>query len=181
MIVTNKVALRIALVVLLALLLQNAFFSLIEVFGTPFWILPAVAAIFGLLGGSMIGATVGFTIGFLADGLTGGPLGTACLVFMGIGYATGLYRERRGQPPVLAAAIIAAAATLVANVLLGLLTTLLGFDGYLSGALIPDLLVQTVYAFFLAAPLFILIKRTLRPALVDERTSRRQRPAVSGV
>ena len=80
---------------------------MVEVFGVSFWILPALVAIFGLLGGSMIGATVGFTIGFLADGLTDGPLGTACLVFMGIGYATGLYRERGDQPPALAAAIIA--------------------------------------------------------------------------
>jgi rod shape-determining protein MreD len=178
MIVTSKVALRIALVVLVALLLQNAFFSLIEVFGVSFWILPAVVAIFGMLGGSMIGATVGFAIGFLADGLTDGPLGTACLVFMGIGYATGLYRERRDQPPVLAAAIIAGAATFIANVALGLFTTLLGFDGYLSAAALPDLLVQSVYAFVLAAPLFILIRRILRPALVHEHTGRQGRPAV---
>jgi rod shape-determining protein MreD len=180
MIVTTKVALRIALVVLAAILLQNAFFSMVEVFGVSFWILPAVVAIFGMLGGSMIGATVGFTIGFLADGLTDGPLGTACLVFMGIGYATGLYRERGDQPPALAAAIIAAAATFVANVVLGLLTNVLGFDGYLSAAAIPDLLVQTVYALLLAAPLFILIRRILRPALVDERSSRHRSPTVFG-
>jgi len=181
MIVTSKVALRIGLVVLAALLLQNSFFSMVEVLGVPFWILPAVVAIFGLLGGSMIGATVGFTIGFLADGLTDGPLGTACLVFMGIGYATGLYRERSGQPPTLAAAIVAAAATFSANIVLGLLTTLLGFDGYLSAAAIPDLLLQTVYAFLLGAPLFILIRRILRPALVDELTSGSRNPTVSGI
>lgn len=180
MIVTNKVALRIALVVLLALLFQNAFFSLIEVFGVSFWILPVVVAIFGTLGGSMVGATIGFTIGFLADGLTDGPLGTACLVFMAIGYATGLYRERGDQPPVLAAAIIAGAATFVANVALGLFTTLLGFDGYFSAAAIPDLLAETIYAFLLAGPLFILIRRILRPALVDQRTSRHRKPSVIG-
>ena len=57
MIVTNKVALRIALLVLLLTLLQTAFFSQIELLGTSVWILPAVAVIFGLLGGSMVGAT----------------------------------------------------------------------------------------------------------------------------
>ncbi len=181
MIITSKVALRIGLVMVAALLLQNVFFSLIEVFGVSFWVLPAVVAIFGLLGGSMIGATIGFTIGLFADGLTDGPLGSAGLVFMGIGYATGLYREREGQPPALAAAVIAGAATFVANVLLGLFTTLLGFDGYLSAAAIPDLVVQTVFAFLLAAPLFILIKRILRPALVDERNSRYGKPDVSGI
>lgn len=180
MIVTSKVALRIALVVLLALLLQNAFFSMVEVFGVSFWILPTVVAIFGVLGGSMIGATIGFAIGFLADGLSDGPLGTACLVFMGIGYATGLYRERGEQPPVLAAAIIAGTATFVANVVLGGLTTLLGFDGYLSAAALPDLVVQSLYAFLLAGPLFILIRRILKPALVDERANRHRSPTVFG-
>jgi rod shape-determining protein MreD len=180
MIVTTKVALRIVLVVVLVLLFQNAFFSQVEVFGASFWVLPAVVAIFGLLGGSMVGATLGFAIGFFADGLTDGPLGTACLVFMGIGYATGLYRERGDQPPVLAAAIIAGAATFLANAVFGLLTMLLGFDGYLSAAAVPDLLLQTAYGFLLALPLFILIRRILRPALIDERVGRQPRPPAFG-
>ena len=70
MIVTTKVALRIAALVLLFSLLQSGFFSLVEVLHVSFWILPACAVIFGLLGGSMVGATVGFSIGFLSDGLT---------------------------------------------------------------------------------------------------------------
>jgi rod shape-determining protein MreD len=180
MIVTSKVALRIALFVVLAVLLQNAFFSQVELLGVSFWILPAVVAIFGMLGGSMVGATLGFTIGFFADGLTDGPLGTACLVFMGIGYATGLYRERGEQPPVLAAGILAGGATLIANVVLGLLTVLLGFDGYLSAAALPDLMLQTAYAFLLALPLFILLRRILRPALIDERVGRQPRPPAFG-
>jgi rod shape-determining protein MreD len=153
---------------------------MVEVLGVSIWILPAVVAIFGMLGGSMVGATLGFAIGFLADGLTDGPLGTACLVFMGIGYATGLYRERGEQPPAPAAAIIAGAATLFASLALGLFTTLLGFDGYLSAAAIPDLMIQAVYAFLLSGPLFILIGRILRPALIDERASSPRRPTVLG-
>ena len=91
MIVTNKVALRIALLVLLVVLLQSGFFSLVEVLHVSPWVLPACAVIFGLLGGSMVGATVGFSIGFLSDALDDGPLGTAALIFMGVGYLAGLY------------------------------------------------------------------------------------------
>ncbi len=178
MIITAKVAARIVAVLFLAILLQNTFFSMVEVFGASIWLLPALAAVFGLLGGSMVGATVGFTIGFFADGLTDGPLGTACLVFMGIGYGTGLYRERGEQPPTLAAALIAGAATFVASASLGLFTVLLGFDGYLSAAALPDLLLQGIYGFLLAVPLFILIRRFLRPALVEERSERQSRPTV---
>jgi rod shape-determining protein MreD len=180
MIVTTKVAVRIILVLVAAILLQDTFFSLVELFGASFWILPAVAAIFGMLGGSMVGATVGFTVGFFSDALNDGPLGTACLVFMGIGYATGLYRERGGQPPALAAALIAGAATFFANLALGLFTTLLDFDAYLSAAALPDLLLQTLFAFSLAGPLFILIGRILRPALVDERAGRHRRTTAFG-
>jgi len=178
MIVTLKVAVRIALVLFVAILLQHTFLSMVEVFGASIWILPGLAAIFGLLGGSMVGATVGFSIGFLADGLTDGPLGTACLVFMAIGYATGLYRERGDQPPTLAAALIAGVATLAASVALGLFTVLLGFDGYLSSAALPDLLLQCFYGFLAAVPIFILTRRILRPALVEDRTSRLRRPTV---
>lgn len=179
MIVTGKVAVRIGLVLFVAILLQNTFFSMVSVFGASIWIMPALAAIFGLLGGSMVGATVGFLIGFLADGLTGGPLGTACLIFMAIGYATGLYRERRDQPPTLAAALIAAASTYAASVAFGLFTVVLGFDGYLSSAALPDLLLQGIYGFLVALPLFILIRRILRPALVEEMGHVPRRPTVS--
>lgn len=180
MIITSKVALRIGLVILASLLIQNGLFSMVEFLGASIWILPAVVVIFGLLGGSMVGATVGFAVGFLGDALTDGPLGTACLVFMGIGYGAGLYRERGDQPQVFVASATAAGATLLANLALGLLTVLLGFDGYLSAAALPDLVLQTAYAFVLAAPLFILIRRILKPALVDERTSRHRRQTAMG-
>ncbi|HTU14594.1 MAG TPA: hypothetical protein VMF31_05300 [Solirubrobacterales bacterium] len=175
MIVTTKVALRIAALVLLFSLLQTAFFSLVEVVHVSFWILPACAAIFGLLGGSMVGATVGFSIGFLSDGLADGPLGTACLVFMGIGYAAGLYRERGAHPTRLEMAGICALATFAANVALGLFTVLLGFDALLSKDLLVDVVIQALYGFLLAFPIYALITRVLRPALIDERGGRRRR------
>jgi rod shape-determining protein MreD len=159
-------------------LLQNAFFSMTEVLGASPWIRPGAVAVFGLLGGSMVGATLGFTIGLLADGLADGPLGTACLAFMGIGYATGLYRERGDTVPVLAAAVMAGVATLAANVALGMFTVLLGYDGYLSASAFPDLVLQSIYGFALAVPMFLLVRRLLRPALVEERPSRRRRPTV---
>ena len=174
MIVTTKVAVRIALLVLLFVLLQSAFFSLIEVVQVSFWILPACAVIFGLLGGSMVGATVGFAMGFLSDSLADGPLGTACLVFMGVGYAAGLYRERGAHPDRLETAGICGAATIVSNFALGLFAVLLGFDASLSGSLLIDVLIQGVYGFLLAFPILALVRRVLRPALIDERSRGRR-------
>jgi cell shape-determining protein MreD len=174
MIITLKVALRLVALILVFVLLQSTFFSMVEFLGSTIWILPAAVTIFGLLGGSMVGAGIGFTIGLLSDGLADGPLGTSCLVFMGIGYLAGLYRERGFVPNVAVAAALAAIATFAANAALGLLTLLLDFDGYLSAAAIPELILQAAYAFLLAVPMFILVRRVLRPALVDERASKRR-------
>jgi hypothetical protein len=77
-------------------------------------------------------------------------------------------------PNVAVAAALAAIATFAANAALGLLTLLLDFDGYLSAAAIPELILQAAYAFLLAVPMFILVRRVLRPALVDERASKRR-------
>mgnify|MGYP006384480871 FL=1 len=182
MIVTNKVALRIALLVLLLTLLQTAFFSQIELLGTSVWILPAVAVIFGLLGGSMVGATIGFSLGFLADALVDGPLGTSCLIFMGVGYLAGIYRERGDDATRGLTAVFCGLATLASNLAMGLFALVLGLDAPLSPALLADVGIQTIYGFLMAFPLYWLIRRVLRPAIIDDRTARRRRrPQAIGV
>ncbi len=174
MIITNNSAARIAGLILLLSILQVAFFSQVELLGTSMWILPGCAAIFGLLGGSLIGASIGFTFGFLGDAMTDGPLGSSCLIFMAVGYLAGTYRERGDfvdRPTVLAACALA---TLGSNLLLGFYTVVIGFDSTLSGSLVPDLILQTFYGVLLAVPLYALIHRVLRPALIREPATRRR-------
>lgn len=177
MIITAKSAARIAALILLLTVMQVSLFSQVEFLGTSVWILPASAAIFGLLGGSLIGASVGFAIGFFADGLTDGPLGSACLVFMAAGYLAGAYRERVDQLDRPAMPVICGLATLGSNLALGLYTLLVGFDSYLSPSLMPDLILQTFYGVLFAIPLYALIHRVLRPALIHEPVRRRPRTA----
>ena len=182
MIVTSKVALRIAALILVLTILQTAFFSQIELLGTSVWILPAVVTIFGLLGGSMIGASVGFTIGFLADALVDGPLGTSCLIFLAIGYLAGIYRERGDDAGRELTAVFCGLATLGANLGMGVFALILGLDAPLSFSLLPDVGIQAIYGFLMAFPLYWLIRRVLRPALIDDRsTRRRRRPKAIGI
>ena len=48
--------------------------------------------------------------------------------------------------------------------------------------IIRDLLLKSVYAFFLGWPLYLLVRRALRPALVEEpKVRRRRRPKALGV
>ena len=63
MIVTPKIFARIVAIAILGVLLQLSFFSRVELFHTSPDVLPALVVSLGLLGGSMTGAVAGFSIG----------------------------------------------------------------------------------------------------------------------
>lgn len=166
MIVTRKSGLIVGVLVLFFVLLQNTLFSGIGILGTGIWLLPAVALIFGLLGGSLVGATVGFSLGLLADGLGDSPLGVASLGFMAIGYLGGYYRERTGRIDQFSVAGLSACAVISANLALGAYGLLTGLEASLSWKVIPAILLQGVYGGLLALPAYALVYRALRPALI---------------
>ena len=56
MIITPKIVARLALIILVAVILQVAFFSKITILGTAPNILPVIAVCLGLLGGAVVGA-----------------------------------------------------------------------------------------------------------------------------
>lgn len=174
MIITTRSTIRIVLLILLLAILQISFFSQIELLGTSIWILPASAAIFGLLGGSLIGATVGFAFGFLGDGMTDGPLGRSCLIFLAVGYLAGLYRERGDFVDTPTILVAAGLATFGSNLALGLYLAVIGVESRFSASLVPDLILQGFYGVLLAFPLYALIHRVLRPALIHEPATRRR-------
>ena len=93
MIVTWQVALRIVLVVILAVILQLAFFSQISILGATPDVLPVIAVALGLLGGGVIGAVCGFALGFLTDSLLLQTLGVSSIVLLTVGYLAGRWRE----------------------------------------------------------------------------------------
>ena len=57
-IVTRRIAIRIALIVIVAVVLQVSFFSYLSFFGTTPNIIPLVVVSLGLLGGAMVGRGV---------------------------------------------------------------------------------------------------------------------------
>jgi hypothetical protein len=58
---------------------------------------------------------------------------------------------------------------------------LLGIDAPVSVLIVRDMLLKSVYAFFLGWPIYLLIRRLLRPALVEEpKLRRRRQPRVLG-
>lgn len=181
MIVTPRILLRIAAIGLLGVLVQLSFFSRVELLHVSPDILPALVVCMGLLGGSMAGAVSGFAIGFFVDCLLVEALGITSLALLTVGYLAGLFRERFEIHSSLVPALLCMGLTLFAELGFGVVELLLGVDAPVSVLVVRDVLLKSVYAFFLGWPIYLGVRRALRPALVEEPKARRRRlPTVLG-
>jgi rod shape-determining protein MreD len=180
-ILTPKILLRLVAIVLLGVLLQLSFFSQVAVFHTSPDLLPALVVSLGLLGGSMTGAVSGFSIGFLLDCLLVQPLGGGSLVLLGIGYLAGTFRERFEIHSALVPPLLCMGLTVLAEIGFGAVELMLGADAAVSGLVVRDILIKGVFAFFLGWPIYLGLRRALRPALIEDQVlRRRRRPTVLG-
>jgi rod shape-determining protein MreD len=181
-IITSRILARIVAIVLLAVLLQLSFFSQVELFRVSPDILPAVVISLGLLGGSLSGAVSGFSVGLLVDCLLVEALGATSLVLLSVGYLAGLYRERFDIGNSLVPPLLCMALTLVAELAFGAVQLMLGVDAPISALVIRDVALKSIFAFFLGAPIYLGIRRAVRPALIEDRAVRRRaQPRMIGV
>lgn len=181
MIVTPKILIRIVAIAILGVLLQLSFFSRVSIFHTSPDVLPALVVSLGLLGGSMTGAVAGFSIGLLVDCLLVEALGASSLVLLSTGYLAGLFRERFDIHSSLVPPLLCMGLTLFAELGYAVVQVLLGVDAPVSGLIVRDMLLKSIFAFFLAWPIYLGIRRALRPALVEEpKLRRRKQPTVLG-
>ncbi|HXS46606.1 MAG TPA: rod shape-determining protein MreD [Solirubrobacterales bacterium] len=180
MIVTPKIFARLAAIAVIAVLLQLSFFSRVELLHTSADILPLVVVALGLLGGSMTGAVAGFWIGFLVDCLLIAPLGGSSLVLLSAGYLAGLFRERFEIHSSLLPPLLCMVLTLFAELGFAAVQLMLGVDAPVSTLIVRDMLLKSIYAFFLAWPIYYGLRRVLRPALVEESRVTRRQPTVLG-
>jgi len=181
MILTSKILARLVAIVLLGVILQLSFFSQVWVFGVSPDLLPVLVICLGLLGGTMTGAVTGFWVGFLLDCLLVEPLGGASLVLLATGYLAGLFRERFEIHSPLVPPLLCMALTVFAELGFGAVELMLGIDTSISAMVIRDILVKGLFAFLLGWPIYLGLRRILRPALVEEQVvRRRRRPTVLG-
>ena len=174
MIVTRRIAVRLALILLVAVVLQVSFFSYIGVLGSTPDVLPVVIVSLGLLGGAVAGAVCGFAAGFLIDSVLLQTLGVSSLVLLSIGYLAGRYRERaeissRWMPALLAGGLTLGGATGFAAIQL-----MLGVDTPVSLLVVREIIVQSLLATLLALAVYPLLRRILAPALLDYQPARRR-------
>jgi rod shape-determining protein MreD len=179
MIVTWRSGIRVAAILVACVVLQISFFSFLTLFGSTPDIVPLVVVSLGLLGGAVLGAVCGFAAGLLLDSALLQTLGVSSLVLLSAGYLAGRYREGAEisnslLPPLLAGALTAAAAAGFAAIQL-----MLGVRAPVSLLVLREILIQGLLAVLLAIPLYPLIRRILRPALVEDVAARRARTAIS--
>lgn len=174
MIVTWQVALRIAIVVILAVILQLAFFSQISLLGATPDVLPVVAVALGLLGGGVIGAVCGFALGFLTDSLLLQTLGVSSIVLLTTGYLAGRWRETFDITSSLVPPPLTGGLAMVGFAMFAAIQLMLGVEAPVSLLVLREVLVKGLLAALLAIPVYPLLRLVLRAALVDE-TGRRGR------
>jgi rod shape-determining protein MreD len=180
LIVTPRIFIRIAAIVLIGVLLQLSFFSRVTIFETSPDVLPALVASLGLLGGGMVGAVAGFSIGLLVDGLLVESLGGSSLVLLSTGYLAGLFRERFEIASPLVPPLLCMGMTMLAEMGFAAVQLALGVDAPVSALVLRDILLKSIFAFFLGWPIYLCVRRALRPALVEEQRVARRQPTVLG-
>lgn len=181
MILTPNILARMVAIVVLGVILQLSFFSQVALFHVSPDVLPALVVVLGLLGGTMTGAVCGFWVGFLLSCLLIAPLGGASLVLLATGYLAGLFRERFEIHSALVPPLLCMGLTLFAELGFGAVELMLGVNAPISGLVIRDMLLKSIFAFFLGWGIYIGLRRALRPALVLEPMVRRgKRPTVLG-
>jgi len=177
---TPGTVLRLAALVVITVILQVAGVSTLHVFGASPDLVPLMIGAVGLFGGSVPAAIVGFFSGLLLDLILGQPLGASSLVLTAVGYAVGRYREVRDPSHGLLPIPVGAAATAGYVVGFSLLSFMLEVRGPVSPSVIREMLITILLNSLLALLVFPIIRRFLRPALIEVRERRRPRTATTG-
>jgi rod shape-determining protein MreD len=167
MIVTRRIALRIALIVLAAVILQTSFFSYLSLLGATPYLVPVVIVCLGLLGGALVGAISGFAAGFLIDSILLQTLGVSSLVLLSIGYLAGRYREGFEFKGLGVPALLAGGFTLLGATAFAAIELMLGVDAEISLLVVREIFVQALLAIGLGFAVYPLVRRVLRAALID--------------
>jgi rod shape-determining protein MreD len=175
-----QLILRLAVLGVLVVLLQVSAITQIELFGTNADLVPLVIAAAGLLAGSVSGACFGFFVGLFLDLALVQTVGLSSLVYVGIGYGAGRFREMRDPQGALVPLAVGAAATAVATIGYSLMQFLLGVDAPVSFLLARDLLATVLLNAIIATPVYAAVRRILLPALPEDPRRRRRRAYTTG-
>jgi rod shape-determining protein MreD len=175
-ILTPGAFLRVGAPLLVAVVLQLSGFSQIGILGGHADLIVLTVAAVSYYGGSVAGSAAGFTAGCLVDLLSGATMGASSLVLTAVGYGVGRYREVRAPSHGLLPIPVGAAATAAWVTAFAAVSLMLDIGARVSPLVIREMVVTVLLNALLALPLFVGIRRLLRPSLaVDPREVRKRR------
>ena len=183
MILSPLAIVRVGGLLLLAVILQVSAVSQTTVFGGHADLVVLTVAAIAYYAGSVSGCTVGFFAGFLLDLVTGATMGVSSLVLTAVGYSVGRFREVRDPSHGLMPVPVGAAATAGWVLIFAAVSFMLDVGARVSPLVIRDMVVTVLLNALLAIPVFVGIRRVLRPSLaVDpvELGRRRKAPRATG-
>jgi rod shape-determining protein MreD len=178
---TAQLAIRLAILGVVAVLVQIAAVSQLTLLGATPDITPLIVIAVGLLCGPVPGAVMGFSMGLFVDFALLQTLGVSSLVLVIVGHFAGRLRETVRDPDATLLPLAAGAAgTAAALVIFSLMQFLLGVEAPVSIELLRQILATVLINTLLALPVHALVRRVLGPALPDSpRRRRRQRSPLS--
>ncbi len=172
-----QLSVRLALLALVAVLVQIAAVSQLTIFGATPDLAPLIVVSVGLLAGPIAGAVAGFSMGLFVDFALLQTLGVSSLVLVLVGHFAGRLGETVRDPQATLLPLAAGAAgTAVALVVFSIMQFLLGVESPVSLDLFRQILATVLINTLLALPVYALVRRVLGPALPASPRRRRRRP-----
>jgi rod shape-determining protein MreD len=169
---------RVGFLLLLAVILQVSGASETAVFGGHADLVVLAVAGVAYYGGSISGCATGFAAGMLLDLATGATMGASSLVLTAVGYGVGRFREVRDPSHGLMPVLVGAGATAGWVVTFAAVSFMLDVGARVSPLVIRDMVLTVLLNALISLPVFLLIRRLLRPSLAVDplELGRRRRP-----
>jgi rod shape-determining protein MreD len=177
---TLRLPIRLALLALVTVVIQEAAVSQISIFGVSADLTVLVVMSVGLLAGSIPGAVMGFSTGLLVDMVLVQTLGVTSLLYLVIGFWAGRLRELRDPSHGLVPLAIGAAATAFAGLGMAVIQFLLGVDSPVSWLLLQQIFITVLVNALISIPVYAAVRRVIGPALPQELRRRRRRAYTTG-
>src|SRR5437588_3746436 len=175
-----RLPIRLAVLAVVTVIIQEAAMSQISIFGISADLTVLVVMAVGLLAGSIPGAIMGFGTGLLVDMVLVQTLGVTSLLYIVIGYWAGRLRELRDPSHGLVPMAMGAAATAFAGLGMAVIQFLLGVDAPVSWLLLQQIFVTVLVNTLLARPIHAAVRRVIGPALPQDLRRRRRRAYATG-
>src|SRR5947209_12741969 len=175
-----RLPIRLALLALVTVVIQEAAVSQISIFGVSAEISVLVVMAVGLLAGSVPGAIMGFCTGLLVDMVLVQTLGVTSLLYLVIGYWAGRLHELRDPSHGLVPMAAGAAATAFAGLGMAVIQFLLGVDSPVSWLLLQQIFITVLVNALISIPVYAAVRRVIGPALPQDLRRRRRRAYTTG-